>query len=341
MIRVLVVDDSALMRNILVDILSADSRLEVVDTAANAHQARAAIKRLNPDVMTLDVEMPGMDGLSFLSNLMRLRPMPVVMVSTFTARGAATTLKALELGAYDVVEKPTVHSSDALSQYAEELTHKVYEASLANVEALRPARANAVGVTNAHENRARRPEVVAVGASTGGTEALRYLVSCLPADAPALIVAQHIPPQFSASFAERLDASSAMVVREARADDVIQAGHVYIAPGDHHLTVVGGEGQFTCQLDTGVKVNRHRPSVDVLFESVSEHVGARAIGILLTGMGSDGARGMCALRAGGAKTIAQDEATSVVWGMPRAAIRSGGAEAVMALPNIATYLCGF
>jgi two-component system chemotaxis response regulator CheB len=332
-IRVLVVDDSALMRKLLCELLGADLELEVLGAAADPFQARDMIKLLEPDVLTLDVEMPRMDGLTFLRNLMRLHPMPVVMVSSLTERNAEVTLSALALGAFDFVTKPKLDLTRGLADYADEIIGKVKAAATsprrAHVrrQATSPPRAlGAIRMTD---------QVIAIGASTGGTEAIAELLGKLPADAPGVVIVQHIPAEFSGRFAERLDQCCAMSVREARDDDPVIVGHAYVAPGNRHLRIVRSGARWKCKLGDEPAVSGHRPSVDLLFESVAAHAGQNAIGVLLTGMGADGARGLAAIRTAGAPTIAQDRETSVVWGMPGEAVKRGAASEVMPLASIA------
>ena len=340
-IRVLVVDDSAVMRQLLAEILGSAPDIEVVGTAPDPYVARDKIKRLNPDVLTLDVEMPRMDGLTFLRNLMRLRPMPVVMVSSLTAQGAEETLEALELGAVDFVTKPAVDVVHGMRAYAETLIEKVRAAAGARVRRLAlapaPRRSADAVLPRARPPRALRTthRIVAIGASTGGTEAVRALLAALPPDAPGIVIAQHIPAAFSGPFARRLDGACALVVREAEDGAPILPGHAYVAPGDRHLLVERSGARYHCRLSDGAPVNRHRPSVDVLFRSVAQAAGPNAVGVLLTGMGEDGARGLLEMREAGARTLAQDETTSVVWGMPGAAVRLGAAEEVLPLGRIA------
>ncbi len=341
-IKVLVVDDSAMVRQLLTEILNQDPDIEVVGTAPDPYIARDKIKRLNPDVLTLDVEMPRMDGVTFLANLMRLRPMPVVMVSSLTEKGADVTLRALELGAVDFVTKPAVDVAHGLQEYAEELIAKVKNAARVPVRAraekalLRqqhaPPRLKSAGMFKSTD------KVIAVGASTGGTEAIKELLLALPADTPGMVITQHIPAAFSAPFARRMDGCAAMTVREAEDGEQILPGHVYIAPGDRHLRVERSGARYLCRLDDGPRVNRHKPSVDVLFHSVAENVGPNAVGVILTGMGDDGARGLRAMHEAGAHTIAQDEKTSVVWGMPGEAVRHGGVDEVLPLHEIPARL---
>jgi two-component system chemotaxis response regulator CheB len=347
-IRVIIVDDSALVRKLLTEMLGRDPGIQVVGTAADPYAARERIKQLNPDVITLDVEMPRMDGITFLENLMRLRPMPVVMVSSLTQKGADVTLRALELGAIDFIAKPKVDIAGTLSDYADELIAKVKMAAAArvnphpspspraalHVDPRRSADAVLPAVTKPRVLRTT-DRVVAVGASTGGTEAIRELLVALPADAPAIVISQHIPAAFSKPFAERMNRSSAMAVCEAQDGQYIIPGHVYIAPGDQHLMVERDGARYRCKLSDGPQVNRHRPSVDVMFRSVAQNVGPNAIGVILTGMGDDGARGLKEMLDAGAHTIAQDEPSSVVWGMPGSAVRLGAAQHVLPLGRIA------
>jgi two-component system chemotaxis response regulator CheB len=334
-IRVLIIDDSALVRSLLSRILGADPALEVVGTAPDAFVARERIKALNPHVLTLDVEMPRMDGLQFLRNLMRLRPMPVVMCSSLTQRGADVTLTALELGAIDFVAKPMVDVAHALEAYAVELIDKVKVAAVSRVRALRvPPPAISKPVTEGLHFRTT-DQIVAIGASTGGTEAIREVLCRLPANAPGVVIAQHIPRAFSAQFAARMNACSALAVHEAEDRQHILPGHAYIAPGDRHLLVERDGAHYRCRLSEAAPVNRHRPSVDVLFESIAQNVGPNAVGAVLTGMGSDGARGLKAMRDRGAITFAQDEKSSVVWGMPGAAVALGAVGEQLPIEEVA------
>jgi two-component system, chemotaxis family, protein-glutamate methylesterase/glutaminase len=350
-IKVLIVDDSALVRSLLTDILGADPGIEVVGVASDAHIAREKIKALNPDVLTLDVEMPKMDGITFLKNLMRLRPMPVVMVSSLTERGADVTLDALALGAVDYLSKPKIDLAATLQDYGAELIEKIRAASQASVRALDPRRAATIATNMAakaaHSTDAVLPKVpppkqlrttdriVAIGASTGGTEAIKEVLMRLPPDTPGVVIAQHIPKAFSGPFAKRMNDCCHVTVYEAEDGQQVLAGHAYIAPGDRHLMVVRDGARYVCRLDDGVPVNRHKPSVDVLFRSVAQNAGRNAIGAILTGMGKDGARGLKEMLDAGSRTIAQDEATSVVWGMPGEAVALGAAQHVLALENVA------
>ncbi|NOY66121.1 MAG: chemotaxis response regulator protein-glutamate methylesterase [Gammaproteobacteria bacterium] len=345
-IKVLVVDDSALVRQLLTEILNSDSGIEVVGTASDPLIARDKIKELNPDVLTLDVEMPKMDGITFLKNLMRLRPMPVVMVSTLTEKGADLTLNALELGAVDIVSKPKIDLANALQDYAEEIIGKVKNAATANVRAIekqvksmqvdKKLSADAIlEKQNAAKNFNTTDKLIAIGASTGGTEAIKDVLIELPADTPGTVITQHIPEAFSASFAARMNSLSKMVVCEAEDGQQILAGHVYIAPGDKHLMVKRNGARYICELNDGPRVNRHKPSVDVLFRSVAQCAGQNAIAIILTGMGDDGAKGMEEMHNTGAPTIAQDEKSSVVWGMPGEAVKLGCVDHVVPLNLVA------
>lgn len=350
--RVLIVDDSALVRRILTEVLSADPALEVVGAAGDAYVAREKIKQLNPDVLTLDVEMPKMDGVTFLRNLMRLRPMPVVMVSTLTEHGAEVTLDALAVGAVDYLPKPKIDIAATLTDYADELRAKIKAAATARVRPYTGSAAVNGGAGVAPrlgvdaviaKSPARRQlrttdRIIAIGASTGGTEAIKEVLVQLPADTPGVVITQHIPKAFSTPFARRMDACCQMTVYEAQDGQVILPGHVYIAPGDQHLLVVRDGARYVCKLDNGPPVNRHKPSVDVLFRSVAQQAGRNAIGIILTGMGKDGAVGLKEMRDAGSPTIAQDEATSVVWGMPGEAVAIGAAAETLALGQVASRL---
>ena len=344
-IRVLIVDDSALIRQLLTEILSSDPEIEVVGAAVDPYAAREKIKALNPDVLTLDVEMPKMDGITFLGNIMRLRPMPVVMISSLTEQGADVTLRALELGAVDFVAKPRLDVVEGMNEYAAEIIAKVKAAAHVPISVLErgasgaepPPKLSADAVlgkaTGGHFNTTHK--VIAIGASTGGTEAIKEVLSVLPADAPGIVITQHIPEAFSAPFARRMNGICDMVVKEADDGEPVLPGHVYIAPGSHHLLVERSGAQYFCRLDAGPPVNRHRPSVDVLFRSVAQNVGGNAVGVILTGMGDDGALGLKEMREAGAATIAQDEKTSVVWGMPGEAVKQGGVDHVLPLDKVA------
>jgi len=346
--RVLIVDDSAVVRKILNKILSSDPRIDVVGTAPDPFIARDKIKLLNPDVITLDIEMPKMDGITFLRNLMRLRPTPVVMISSLSVKGADVTLDALALGAVDFVTKPAIDLSHSLQDYAHEITQKVMAAASVKVQVLANRRAeipiveqklsadSILAKTTRQKHIKTTEKVIAIGSSTGGTEAIKEVLVRMPPDAPGIVITQHIPPVFSTSFAERMNSLSQMVVCEASDGQQILAGHAYIAPGDQHLLLIRDGARYLCKLSNGAPVNRHKPSVDVLFRSVAQNAGQNAIGIILTGMGDDGARGMKEMHDAGIPTIVQDENTSVVWGMPGSAVKHGGVDNILPLNKIST-----
>lgn len=331
-IKVLVVDDSALMRQLLTAILQEDSAFEVVGTAADPFIAREKIKALKPHVLTLDIEMPGMDGITFLEKLMRLHPMPVVMISSLTGQGAVSTLRALQLGAVDVVAKPAGTNRANFLALAEEIRVKVRAASMARVRMDRPAgpaiaSANPAAHADAHK-------LIVIGASAGGTQAIMEILRRLPAELPAIAIVQHMPPKFTTLFADHLNRNSVLDVREACDGDVLEPGTARVAPGGRQMAVVQTPDGYELKVDDGAPVNLHRPSVDVLFHSAAKYAGAQALGILLTGMGSDGARGLKAIYDSGAFTIAQDQASSVIFGMPEQAIRLGAASVVAGLDHI-------
>lgn len=342
-ISVLVVDDSALVRKILTEVISRDPQLNVVGSAVDAFDAREKIKQLNPDVITLDVEMPGMDGVQFLKNLMRLRPMPVIMISTLTTRGADITLDALDLGAVDFIAKPTNDVANSFSLYAREITSKIKLASKANVRAYQPGAkpqkreipVSAISRIADKKRAIASNKVIVMGSSTGGTEALKVVVSRFPENMPPVLITQHIPHGFSKSFAERLNGLCAMNVCEAEDDQPVVAGNVYIAPGDKHLRLIKRGGQYFCMLDDGPAINQHKPSVGALFDSASQYASHNAVAVMLTGMGDDGAREMSRLHDQGAYTLAQDESTSVVWGMPGQAVKRGAVDEVVPLGDMA------
>lgn len=348
-IKVLIVDDSALIRKLLSELISSDPELEVVGSAQDPYVAREKIKELNPDVLTLDVEMPRMDGLTFLKNLMRLHPMPVVMVSSLTEAGADVTLQALESGAIDFVTKPKIDVESGIREYRDDLISKIKVASKVNIKARHNALLSSANVppkysADAVLNRTRSKhyrttdQLIAIGASTGGTEAIKDVLIGLPPDMPGIVITQHIPEAFSGPFAARMNKLSQLDVSEATHGQQILAGHVYIAPGNAHLLVVRDGARYRCELSDGPPVNRHRPSVDVLFRSVAQSAGPNAIGVILTGMGDDGARGLKEMLDTGAKTLAQDEKTSVVWGMPGEAVKLGAAANILPLHKISQWL---
>ncbi|AJQ96325.1 protein-glutamate methylesterase/protein-glutamine glutaminase [Gynuella sunshinyii] len=338
-ITILVVDDSALIRKILVEIFNSDERLEVVGTAADPLIARDKIKQLNPDVLTLDIEMPRMDGLTFLKNLMRLRPMPVVMISTLTNKGANITLDALEIGAVDYFAKPVNDNGHQLAAYSAVLIEKVVQAAGANVRTFDPSRFQPRPYEEQADIGKLKPDTwIAIGASTGGTEAIREVIQNLPAQMPPIVVTQHIPYEFSGSYAERLNRCCSLEVHHVVGGELIQPGHVYLAPGNAHLRFARKGGRWVCRLDEGERVNRHRPSVEVMFDSAGEAIGRDLIAVMLTGMGADGAEAMLRLRQQGCRTIAQNEESSVVWGMPGAAVALGAAVDILPLQSIGRTL---
>lgn len=340
-IKVLCVDDSALIRSLMTEIINGQPDMTVVATAPDPLVARELIKQHNPDVLTLDVEMPRMDGLDFLEKLMRLRPMPVVMVSSLTERGNEITLRALELGAVDFVTKPKVGIRDGMLEYAEKLADKVRAAARARVRQAAPAQHAA---THASPVAAATPlfnnpllsteKLIIVGASTGGTEAIREVLVPLPPDAPAVLIAQHMPPGFTKSFAQRLNGLCRITVKEAEHGERVLPGHAYIAPGHAHLLLARSGANYIAHLSDEPPVNRHRPSVDVLFRSAAQHAGKNALGVILTGMGRDGAAGLLDMKKAGAYTLAQDEASCIVFGMPREAIALGAADEIASLQEM-------
>ena len=341
LISVLVIDDSVLMRKLLSGIINSDSRMEVVGTAEDPYVAREQIKRLNPDVLTLDIEMPKMNGIAFLRNLMRLRPMPVVMVSTLTEKGALATFDSLALGAFDYVAKSTLQEDWGIDKFSKLVVEKIHMASLANVNALalssmliRAGEDNKQSPALVSAGSLRAGSIIAIGASTGGTEALHQVLSVMPADAPPIVIAQHIPPTFSAALAKRLNEASAITVMEAEDGYEILPGHAYLAPGNCHLTLRRRGHGYICRVLNTEKVNRHRPSVDVLFDSVVKEAGSLAVGVILTGMGADGAKGLLRMRESGCHTVGQDENSCVVYGMPKVAQQIGAVEFELPLSQI-------
>jgi len=353
-VKVLIVDDAALMRKLLTEILSSSPKIEVVGTAADPFIARDKIKQLNPDVITLDVEMPRMDGITFLKNLMRLRPLPVVMISTLTEDGADVTLEALESGAIDYIPKPKSDFEHSLGDYTKDIIEKVITASKVNVskvekqvKAIEKMKVNPKLSVDEILSGKSKPflnttdKFIAIGASTGGTEAIKEVIMALPSDVPGIVIAQHIPASFSTSFARRLDEYSNLRVKEARQGEQILPGHVYLAPGDKHLMVKRTGAKYVCDLNDGPEINRHKPSVDVLFRSVAQSAGPNAMGIMLTGMGADGAQGLLEMKEAGAFNVAQDEKTSVVWGMPGAAVKMGAVEKELPLDRVAREILNY
>jgi len=336
-IRVLVVDDSALIRSLLTEIINSQPDMEVVGAAPDPLIARDMIKQLNPDVLTLDVEMPKMDGLDFLEKLMRLRPMPVVMVSTLTERGSEITMRALELGATDFVTKPKMSISDGMREYTDVIADKIRAASQAKIAAL-PRQAAAHG-GSAAPALLRNPlisseKLLIIGASTGGTEAIKAFLLQMPSDCPGILITQHMPAGFTKSFANRLDSLCKISVKEAEGGERILPGHAYIAPGDKHLLLARSGANYVTQLSDEPPVNRHKPSVDVLFDSAAECAGRNVLGVILTGMGKDGAVGMAHMKDAGAYNFAQNEESCVVYGMPKEAVAHGGVHEVAHLNDL-------
>ncbi len=339
--RVLVVDDSTLMRSLLTQMINSAPDMEVVGSAPDAQVAREMIKLHNPDVLTLDINMPKMDGLEFLDKLMRLRPMPVVMVSAYTGRTSDSTLRALELGAVDFIGKPRADNEKAFAEYAEELIEKLRAAKGAHLSRAKrtdppvvstppPVRSSGNGAPVS-----AGAKVLFVGASTGGTEALKVFLSGMPVDCPPILIVQHMPETFTASFAKRLDSLCAPRILEAQGGERVESGTVYIAPGHSHLRIRRATTGYTTELLQTPPVNRHRPSVDVLFDSAAELIGRQATGVILTGMGKDGAQGLLRMRRAGARTFGQNEASCVVYGMPREAFQIGAVEEQWSLDEMA------
>ena len=343
-IRVVVVDDSALVRGLLGEIINRQSDMQCVGAAADPLAARELIRPVNPDVITLDVEMPRMDGIDFLSRLMRLRPTPVVMVSTLTERGAEVTLRALEFGAVDFVAKPRIGVAEGLQRLADDITDKIRIAARAQVRRLASTTPSenggkaAASVSLAPMGRLSTEKLIFIGASTGGTEATKAVLMELPADSPAILITQHMPPGFTTSYAKRLDSLCQIRVKEAADGERLLPGHAYLAPGGLHLSVERSGANYVARVRDGDAVNRHKPSVEVLFESAARVVGPNALAVMLTGMGGDGAQAMRLMRDAGSYNICQDEASCVVFGMPREAIARGAAHEVLPLARIAAAL---
>lgn len=336
-IKVLVVDDSAFIRVLLTQILDSDEEITVVATAEDPYEAREKIKKYKPDVLTLDVEMPKMDGLTFLKNIMRLHPMPVVMVSTLTQNGAEVTLKALNLGAFDFIGKPQNDVKDKLSELGGELIGKIKAAAKCDTATLEKNESRIVKKLKLEKN-SSKVDIITIGASTGGTEAIQSIMTQLPTNLPPIVMAQHIPDIFSTSYAKRLNGEVDIQVIEVRKPERLKSGHAYLAPGHMHMKVKYRGSELWAYLTDDEPVNRHKPAVDVLFDSVCQAVDERCIAVLLTGMGQDGAKGLLRLRQAGALTIAQDEFSSVVWGMPGAAVKIEAAASILGLNEIPAYL---
>jgi two-component system chemotaxis response regulator CheB len=335
-ISVLIVDDSPLIRAILTQIINSNADMCAVGAASNPLQAREMIKRLNPDVLTLDVEMPEMDGLTFLDKLMRLRPMPVLMISNFTERGSEAALRSLELGAVDFLPKPKMSITEGLNDYADIIAGKIriaYQARGKFRQPALPSKRESLPALGTHASTSEK--IIAVGASTGGTEAIKEFLMRLPADVPGIVIAQHMPEAFTKSFAARLDSLCKINVKEAEGNERILPGHAYIAPGHSHLQIKRSGGNYMTELSQSAPVNHHRPSVEVLFRSVAKNAGKNVIGVMLTGMGKDGAVGMLEMHQAGAYNFAQDEATCVVFGMPREAIAIGAVDEVVPIQEMA------
>jgi two-component system chemotaxis response regulator CheB len=346
-IKVLIVDDSALIRSVMKEIINSQPDMEVVGVAPDPIVARELIKQTNPDVLTLDVEMPRMDGLDFLEKLMRLRPMPVVMVSSLTERGSDITLRALELGAVDFVTKPKMSIQSGMLEYTELISDKIRTASKARIKSRQitphdPNKAAGEGVLPLIRNPLTSSEkLIIIGASTGGTEAIKDFLMQMPSDCPGILITQHMPPGFTKSFAQRLDSLCKISVKESEGGERVLPGHAYLAPGHSHLQLVRSGANYMTQLDQGPPVNRHRPSVDVLFHSAAVHAGKNAVGVILTGMGKDGALGMLEMKNVGAYNFAQDEASCVVFGMPREAIAVGATHEVGPLQALPGMVLGY
>jgi two-component system, chemotaxis family, protein-glutamate methylesterase/glutaminase len=343
--RVLIIDDSALVRSLLTEIINQQPDMEAIGAAPDPLVAREMIRAMNPDVLTLDVEMPKMDGLDFLERLMRLRPTPVVMVSTLTERGADTTIRALELGAIDFVAKPRLGIAAGLTDLGRDICEKIRVASrarmhrhVARAAGEEPAAGPAASKPATRYSRLSTEKLVIIGASTGGTEAIREVLTRLPADSPAVLITQHMPPGFTRSFAQRLDGLCRITVSEAADGERVLPGHAYIAPGDRHLRLARSGANYMVALDDGPPVNRHRPSVEVLFRSAAQLAGPNALGVMLTGMGKDGAAAMLEMKRAGAFNLAQDESSCVVFGMPREAIAAGAVDEVLPVTRIADRL---
>ncbi|MES2901771.1 MAG: chemotaxis response regulator protein-glutamate methylesterase [Pseudomonadota bacterium] len=342
-IKVLIVDDSPLIRGVMSEIISSQPDMQVVGVAPDPLVARELIKQTNPDVLTLDVEMPKMDGLDFLEKLMRLRPMPVLMVSSLTERGSEITLRALELGAVDFVTKPKISLQTGMREYTELIAEKIRAAAKARIS---PRTLAAAGAQDRTLPALRNPltsseKLIIIGASTGGTEAIREFLTQMPSDCPGILIAQHMPEGFTTSFARRLDALCKISVREAKGDERILPGHAYIAPGHSHLMLGRSGANYVTRIEQSDPVNRHRPSVDVLFRSAAQAAGKNAVGVILTGMGKDGAQGMLEMKASGAYNFAQDEASCVVFGMPREAIALGANHEVGGLVELPGMVLGY
>lgn len=332
-IKVLIVDDSATARAVVREVLESDPEIDVVATAQDAFVARDKILEHHPDVICLDVEMPRMDGITFLKKLMEYKPTPVVMISSLTQRGATTTLEALESGAVDFVPKPHSNIYDGIDEIKEEIISKVKAAARVKVKIKkREDKPQKVSYTSLSET---TDKVIAIGASTGGTEAIREVLMRLPQNVPGIVIVQHMPSNFTKSFADRLNELCAVEVKEAQNGDYLGVGKVLIAPGDYHMVLRRSGARYFVEIGAGDKVSGHRPSVDVLFNSVAKTAGVNAIGVIMTGMGADGAKGLLSMKQAGAKTIGQNEESSIVYGMPKVAYELGAVDKQYSLENIA------
>ncbi|SDE45552.1 two-component system, chemotaxis family, response regulator CheB [Massilia sp. PDC64] len=342
-IKVVIVDDSALIRSVMTEIVNSQPDMEVVGVAPDPLVARELIKRTNPDVLTLDVEMPKMDGLDFLEKLMRLRPMPVLMVSSLTERGSEITMRALELGAVDFVTKPKISIQSGMREYTELIADKIRGASRARIKPRTLHAATGGAATPLPQLRSpltSSEKLIIIGASTGGTEAIREFLMQMPSDCPGILITQHMPEGFTSSFARRLDSLCKISVVESAGNERVLPGHAYIAPGHSHLLLTRSGANYMTKIEQSEPVNRHRPSVDVLFRSAAQAAGKNAVGVILTGMGKDGAQGMLEMKNAGAYNFAQDEASCVVFGMPREAIAIGAAHEVAALSALPGLVLG-
>lgn len=337
MIKVLIVDDSALIRSLLIEIISNESGMLVVGAAPNAYVARDMVNEFSPDVITLDIEMPEVDGLTFLDRLIKARPTPVVMISTLTENGADATLKALELGAVDFIAKPKLGVAEGIKEYQSLIVDKIRAASLSKVmvRSTRPSQvASTINVKGSEG-------LIAIGASTGGTEAIKHVLTEMPANSPAIVITQHMPPGFTTSFAKRLDSLCKIKVHEAQDGQRVLPGNAYVAPGSLHMEIKRSGADFRIKLNDSEKVAGHKPSVDVMFQSVAVAAGSNVIGVILTGMGKDGAKGMALLNQQGAHTLAQNEASCVVFGMPKEAIKTSKIDEVLDLKDISSAIVSY
>lgn len=343
-IKVLIVDDSALIRKLLTEIINSQPDMRAVGAAPDPYVAREMIKELNPDVLTLDVEMPKMDGLNFLEKLMRLRPMPVLMISSLTEAGSGITLQALEMGAVDFIAKPKQDITRGMEGYSEEIAEKIRIAAGARIKRQLNGAAGSASSRPLQGlgNLGTTEKILAIGASTGGTEAIKDFLLQLPPDCPGIVITQHMPEAFTKSYAERLNrVCTKLNVKEAQGGERVLPGHVFVAPGHSHLLLKRSGANYVTELDNGPPVQRHRPSVDVLFRSVAQCAGVNAVGVILTGMGRDGAEGMLEMKQAGAHNLAQDEASCIVFGMPRVAIEMGAVDEVVPLKQLGERVVSF